>query len=176
MVQKLKDSKIKFTSLKEAHQCFKPNRIMIDFSIPILHEMLDCKLVRLYPRAWKARVLEYDPDLLKQYKFESLNDFDFHHYCAVLLISALIYYSCKQTLDPNYIKLKRDLTRCTTRNPKTKELETKKGIIIKPDFTILKSLDDQLYLILIKFTNHVESILKQATSFNYSFIENIRKK
>ena len=112
---------------------------------------------------------------MQKYKFDSLKIFDFHHYCAVLLISALIYSSCKQTLDPNYIKLYRDLVRACGINPNTKEWE-KKDIIIKPDFTILKSLDEQLYLILIKFSNHVESILKQATSFNYSFIENIRKK
>ena len=176
--QKLKDSKINLRNLIVSFKCFKTDdKKMIDFSIPIIYHMLDCTLVRLFPQGKdeKIKILEYDPDLTKKYEFDRLKVFDFHHYCAMLLVSSLIYYSCKKTLDSNYIKTERDLVHACAKNSNTKEWKSRK-IVIKPDLTILKSIDDELYLILIKFANHIESILKQATSFNYSFIENIRKK
>jgi hypothetical protein len=135
---------------------------MIDFSIPILYNMLNCKLARFYingrsPNDDKIKILEYSPDTSKEYKMIWLKIFDFHHYCAMLLISSLIYYSSKITFDPNFVKLNRDLTYPTIKNPKTKELQKTKGRIIKPDFTIIKSIDDDLYLILIKFANNFKT-------------------
>ena len=113
-----------------------------------------------------VRLLEYDSDLNKKYKFIYLSHSQFHNYFSILLISSLLYISSKLEFDPQYKKSNRDLIKVTLKNGKKQQ-----GKTIKPNVDRLSNLDEELFSLVVSLNNYIEKILKQSQSFHDEFIQ-----
>ena len=155
--------------LPKIFHLFSFDEKFIFFSIPILHKFVSCKLLQFKISdsfCDPVRLLEYDPDLNKTYKFTPLSISQFHNYFSVLLISSLMYVSSKLDFDPQYKKSNRDLVKVTLKNGKRQH-----GLTIKPNLDRLSNLDEELFSLVVSLNSSIEKILKQSQSFHDEFIQ-----
>ena len=175
LLRSIKKGKIR-THLLTVMKFFVFEERFVYFKFPLIDNLLEINLLQfrfqdsIRELDAEVRFLEHSPDLSVKYKFQYLKTNEFHHYVSLLIIATLIFYIQRLYIDPNYVKINRDLT-----DALTKDHRWKKGRIIKPDLETLRRLDSDLMIFLIKFNAHINSIISVADTFYKSTLEVARK-
>jgi len=175
LLQSINKGKIR-THLPTVMKFFVFEERFVHFKFPLIYNLLEINLLQFRFEGSiggldaTVRLLEHSPDLSAKYEFQYLKTNEFHHYVSLLIIATLIFYIQRLYIDPNYIKMRRDLTKVLT-----KDYVWKKGKIIKPDLETLRRLDSDLMIFLIKFNAHLDSIISVADTFYKSTLEVARK-
>jgi len=170
LLESIKKEKIQ-THLPTVMKFFSFEGTFIHFKFPLIHHLLEINLLQFSFDEIddKVRLLEYNPDLFVKYKFQYLKTNEFHHYVSLLIIATLIFYIQRLYIDPNYIKLRRDLTTVFIKGG------IRRGEIMKPDLETLRCLDSDLFTFLIKFNAHIDSIISVGDTFYKSTLKVARK-